>query len=155
MMTHVSSTRSQSALVNEKSVQGICFVSSAGRRIVVMGPKSSSAVLINIFIDYVNGLAMQHYRQSHFHLPVATGVHARACHQQFPSKYCYEEGSWVESWFRTSVEAPESIQFVDLSIVSVRSLAVLCISISATYLNCKSAHSRNNIQWSSQDAAVR
>jgi hypothetical protein len=93
MMMRVSSTRSQSALVKEKAVQGICFGPSPGHRIVVMGPKSSSAVLINIFIGYVNVSVIQHYHQSCFHLPVTTGVHARACRQQFPNEYCYEEES--------------------------------------------------------------
>jgi hypothetical protein len=49
---------SQSALVKEKAIQGMCFFPSTGRQIVVMGPKSSSAVLINIFIGYANGLVM-------------------------------------------------------------------------------------------------
>jgi hypothetical protein len=57
IMTHVSSTQSQSLLPKVKALQGMCFVSPE-HWMVVMGLNSSSAELINIFIGCANGLVM-------------------------------------------------------------------------------------------------
>jgi hypothetical protein len=56
-MMHVSSTRSQSLLLKAKALQGMCFFSPECQ-MVVMGPNSLSAELINIFIGCANGLVM-------------------------------------------------------------------------------------------------
>jgi hypothetical protein len=57
IMRRVSSTWSLSLLLKVKALQGMCFVSPE-HQMVVMGPNSSSAVLINIFIGCANRLVM-------------------------------------------------------------------------------------------------